>query len=171
VGEALNGKEVAFQDYLLRELMSEGKLNYMVPIKEGNTIETRTIKKNGPVAFVVTTTRNTLNPENETRMLSLEINDSEEQTRKVLQKVALIGGYGRTPAEVDFEPWHDFQRWLAAGEVRVTIPSAKTLGSLLDSTKSVPSRRTPCGTATTAPMMTARQLGPRSTRITTPSEP
>lgn len=141
MGEARGQDEAKFQDYLLRELMSEGKLEYMVPIKHGNTIETRTVTKHGPVAFIVTTTRNTLNPENETRMLSLEINDSEEQTRRVLQKVALTEGYNRTPAEADYKPWHDFQRWLAAGECRVVIPFAKTLGRMMGSTRSVRLRR------------------------------
>ena len=141
MGEARGQDEAKFQDYLLRELMSEGKLDYMVPIKQGNTIETRTVTKHGPVAFIVTTTRNTLNPENETRMLSLEVDDSEQQTRKVLQKLALIEGYNRAPAEADYKPWHDFQRWLAADECRVTIPFAKTLGRMMGSTKSVRLRR------------------------------
>jgi Toprim domain len=141
MGEARGQDEAKFQDYLLRELMSEGKLEYMVPIKHGNAIETHTVTKHGPVAFIVTTTRNTLNPENETRMLSLEINDSEEQTREVLQKVALTEGYNRAPYEADYKPWHDFQRWLAAGECRVIIPFAKTLGKMMGSTRPVRLRR------------------------------
>ena len=141
MGEARGEVEAKFQDYLLRELMSENKITYMVPIKHGNTIETVTVTKHGPVAFIVTTTRNTLHPENETRMLSLEVDDSEAQTKKVLQKVALVEGYNRAPPEAEFKPWHDFQRWLAAGECRVTIPFAKTLGKMMGSTRSVRLRR------------------------------
>ena len=141
MGEAHGQDETKFQDYLLRELMSENVINYMVPIKRGNSIETITVTKHGPVAFVVTTTRNALNPENETRMLSLEIDDSERQTKKVLQKVAVVEGYNRAPPETAFTPWHNYQRWLAADECRVTIPFAKTLGKMMGSTKSVRLRR------------------------------
>ena len=44
--------------------------------------------RTAPSAFMVTTTKAALHPENETRMLSLEIDDSEEQTRRVLKKLA-----------------------------------------------------------------------------------
>ena len=141
MGEAHGAEETKFQDYLLRELMSENKLRYLVPIKTGNKIETRTIEKNGPVAFIVTTTQNSLNPENETRMLSLECDDSEAQTRRVIAKVATIEGYGQEPVENDYRPWHDYQRWLAAGECRVVVPFARTLGKSLKSVKSVRLRR------------------------------
>jgi hypothetical protein len=110
MGEAITGKEVEFQDYLLRELMSEGKLRYPVVQKIGGELQTITIEKNGPVAFMVTTTRNKLNPENETRMLSLEVNDSEEQTRAVLGKVAEVEGLNRKSSAADPRRWHDHQR-------------------------------------------------------------
>jgi hypothetical protein len=141
MGEARGPEEVKFQDLCLRELMSENKLRYHVPVKIGNKIETVAIEKNGPVVFIVTTTRHALNPENETRMLSLEIDDSETQTRQVLVKVAEVEGYGRVPVEADLKKWHDFQRWLEAGECRVHVWFAKTLGRLLGSTRSVRLRR------------------------------
>ena len=50
------------------------------------------IEKEGPVTFLVTTTKSKLDPENETRLLSLEIDDTREQTEKVLNKVALVEG-------------------------------------------------------------------------------
>jgi hypothetical protein len=141
MGEALNPEEFKFQDYLLRELMSEGRLIYKVPQKVGNAMVTITIEKHGPVAFMVTTTRNSLNPENETRMLSLEVDDSAEQTRRVLHKIASIEGKGRTLDAGDLKPWHDYQRWLAAGETRVRVPFAHTLGRLIKDTRSVRLRR------------------------------
>src|SRR5262249_48721681 len=141
MGEAHGQEEYKFQDYLLRELMSEGKLRYSVPMKVGNKIETTTIEKNGPVAFLVTTTRNSLNPENETRMLSLESDEREEQPRRVLSKIATVEGYGEELADSDYQPWHDFQRWLAAGECRVVVLFSRTLSQLLKSARSVRLRR------------------------------
>jgi hypothetical protein len=75
--------------------------------RHGGTI---TIIKNGPVAFMVTTTKAALNPENETRMLSLEIDDSAEQTTRVLNRVALNVGTNADKDAIDFHPWHFFQQ-------------------------------------------------------------
>jgi hypothetical protein len=131
MGEAQSGDEVKFQDYLLRELMSENRLRYLVTQKNGDKIESVLIEKNGPVAFMVTTTRNRLNPENETRMLSLEFDDSANQTSRVMQRVASIEGFGDREHLIDFALWHDFQRWLAAGERRVMVPFALALARLM----------------------------------------
>ena len=142
MGEAAGVEEKEMQDYLLRELISEGVLHYPVPMKvEGGGFQTVTVTKHGPVAFLVTTTKAALHPENETRMLSLEVDDSEEQTRRVLDKVAEVLGRNSAKAVVDFEPWRDYQRWLAAGNCKVDIPFAKELGRLIVSAKAPRLRR------------------------------
>lgn len=131
MGEAAGAEEQELQDYLLRELMSEGKLIYPVVQKVGEELVTTEIVKNGPVAFQVTTTKAALHPENETRMLSIDVDDSEEQTKLVLGKVAEIVGMNAEAATIDFEPWRDFQRWLAAGNCSVVIPFAARLSALI----------------------------------------
>jgi phage/plasmid primase-like uncharacterized protein/DNA-binding MarR family transcriptional regulator len=131
MGEASNRDEFNFQDYLLRELMSEGKLRYPVVQKIDGQLATITLEIDGPVAFMVTTTRNKLNPENETRMLSLEVNDSEQQTRDVLRKVADVVGYNKGSQQIDLLPWQDYQRSLATGETRVIVPFARALSNLI----------------------------------------
>jgi hypothetical protein len=130
MGEAAATEEQSFQDYLLRELITEGRLRYPVPQKVGNEIKTKMIEKEGPVSFLVTTTKNALYAENETRLLSLEIDDSESQTRKVLDKVAQVDGLHDT-VPVDYKPWQDFQRWLAAGECRAVVPFAAAMVELI----------------------------------------
>jgi hypothetical protein len=112
--------------YLLRELMSEGRLRYPVPQKVGKEIVTVTVEKNGPVAFMVTTTRASLHEENETRLLTLETDDSPEQTRAVIEKIAEVEGEAGG-SSIEYGPWHHYQRWLAAGERRVAIPWALAL--------------------------------------------
>ena len=92
MAEANGFQEQELQDLLLRELMSEGKLTYPVVQKINGQLVTTIITKRGPVCFMVTTTKAALHPENETRMLSLEIDDSEEQTRRVLKKLAQTTG-------------------------------------------------------------------------------
>jgi hypothetical protein len=140
MGEAAGTEEQELQDYLLRELISEGKLSYPVVQKIGGELITVTIKKNGPVVFLVTTTKNALHPENETRLLSLEVDDSQEQTKKVLSKVAQIIGMNAAKADIDFTPWHDFQRYLARGNRKVVVPFAEKLATMIPP-KSVRLRR------------------------------
>jgi hypothetical protein len=111
--------------------MSEGVLRYQVPMKIGGEIRTVTIEKHGPVVFLVSTTRNALNAENETRLISLELDDSAKQTAKVLAKVSEREGLNLGAPQIEFKPWHDFQRCLAAGERRVIIPFAKDLDKLI----------------------------------------
>jgi hypothetical protein len=130
MGEATATDEQSFQDYLLRELMSEGCIRHHTAQKVGNDIKTVTIEKQGPVAFLVTTTKSKMHPENETRMLSLEIDDSEGQTKKVLDKVAQVDGVGDI-APVNYKPWQDFQRWLELDECRVVVPFAAAMVDLV----------------------------------------
>jgi hypothetical protein len=135
MGEAQDREQIAFQDLLLRQLMSEGKLRHLVVQKVGNDLVTVAVEKNGPVVFWLTTTRNKLHPENETRLTSLEIDDSQAQTARVVEKVALVEGWNQGALPADFyKRWHDHQRWLAAGEVRVRIPYAVTLARLVGKT-------------------------------------
>ena len=130
VGEAAATDEQEFQNYLLRELISESVIRHSVVQKVGNDLQTIVIVKNGPVAFLVTTTKNALHAENETRLLSLEIDDSESQTKNVLDKVAQVHGL-HTAAAVDDKPWQDYQRWLGLGECRVVVPFAPAMVELI----------------------------------------
>jgi hypothetical protein len=130
MGEAVATEEQSFQDYLLRELMSEGRLKHSTAQKVGDEIRTVTIEKEGPVAFMVTTTKAKLHPENETRMLSLEIDDGERQTKNVLAKVAEVRGLNHQTA-INYEPWRNFQRWLELGDRDVVVPYADTLAEMV----------------------------------------
>lgn len=133
MGEAAGVEEQTLQDYLLRELISEGRLSYQVVQKtDGVGLATNTIEKTGPVAFLVTTTKGKLHPENETRLLSLEIDDSEQQTKRVLKKVALVEGLGHGENAIHYEPWIAYQRWLKAAETRsVVVPFAEALAEAI----------------------------------------
>jgi hypothetical protein len=136
MGEAMDREQIAFQDLLLRQLMSEGKLRHLVVQKVGNKLVTVVVEKNGPVVFFLTTTKDMLHPENETRLASLEIDDSQPQTARVLEKVAGVVGLNEGAPGPDFyKRFQDHQRWLKAGEVRVRIPYAKPLARVLGRTR------------------------------------
>lgn len=111
-----------FASYLMRSLLSEGRLVYEVVEKTANGLRPRRIEKQGPTGLLVTTTAVRLHPENETRLLSLQVTDTPEQTRAVMRALA-------RPAQesLDLTPWISLQRWLANAEHRVVIPYSAEL--------------------------------------------
>jgi hypothetical protein len=88
----------------------------------------RLIEKEGPTGLIVTTTAIKLHAENETRLLSLGVKDTPEQTRAILH--ALARG-SETVAAVEFARWQAYQSWLEAGERRVVVPFADKLADLV----------------------------------------
>jgi len=117
------------QEYLIRSLLSEGRLEYHTAEKTPEGIVGRHIVKEGPTGLILTTTRVKLHPENETRMISLTANDTREQTRAVLGAVAR-----RDEAQEDVAPeWPALQTWLTHGERRVAVPFAERLAGLVSS--------------------------------------
>jgi hypothetical protein len=131
MAEAVSIEERGMQDMFLRELMSAGKITYTTTIRRGSNCRTFTITKTGPVSFLVTTTKDKLHLENETRMLSIEVDSGEEQTAAVIDKVMQIEGLNAADTAVDVEPWRDFQRWLEIGNTAVVVPFARELGRLM----------------------------------------
>jgi hypothetical protein len=87
------------------------------------------ITKEGPTGLITTTTAPKLHPENETRLLSLGVIDTQEQTQAVMLALAVSGsGCERT---LDYSRWHALQDWLANGERRVAVPFALELAKLV----------------------------------------
>ena len=80
----------------------------------------------GPTGLIVTTTATGLEPELETRLLSLTVTDTPEQTKAVFQALAR-NDHSLGTVQVDYERWHGLQNWLTAGERNVVIPFAEQL--------------------------------------------
>jgi DNA-binding MarR family transcriptional regulator len=132
--EAVGAEDRSTQNYYLREMMSAGRIVHKIPIWCPFTKRyiTQTIVKNGPVSFWVTTTRDRLHTENETRMLSMRVSDSPEQTRLVMDKYAeTVTANKPFIKDEDMAAWHRFQRQLQRGECRVIIPYARDLAALI----------------------------------------
>ncbi len=119
------GLESDFASYLVRSLLSEGNLRYETVQKTANGLEPLLIEREGPTGLIVTTAAVSLHPENETRLLSVHVADTAEQTRRVL--IQLAQGTGGC----DLAVWHDLQTWLAGSEHRVEIPFASELAELV----------------------------------------
>jgi len=115
-----------FASYLMRSLLSEGRIRYETVEKTKDGLKARLIEREGPTGLLVTTTATNLHPENETRLLSIPVTDTPEQTRQVLRAIAAGGG---EPG--DLTPWLVLQRWLAGVEHRVAIPYDEDLAEAI----------------------------------------
>ena len=115
-----------FATYLMRSLLSEGRVRYETVESTKDGIKPRLIEREGPTGLIVTTTAVRLHPENETRMLSLTVTDTQDQTRDVLKALAK----GKTQ-KIDLAPWLALQEWLGSVEHRVNIPYAEDLADLV----------------------------------------
>jgi DNA-binding transcriptional ArsR family regulator len=121
------GMSGEFATYLMRSLLSEGCVRYETVEKTSEGMKPRLIEREGPTGLIVTTTAVKLHPENETRLLSLVVTDTQEQTRAVMAALAEEAG----KAELNLEPWHALQTWLESVEHRVWIPYAGKLAKLI----------------------------------------
>jgi len=122
------GVEDDMTSYFIRSLLSEGRIVYDVTTKDRKgDFTTRKIIKEGSTNLIFTTTKTHVHAENETRILSLATNDSNEQTANVLRAIAI--GHD----DSDRSEWIELQRWLASdtAEHRVVVPYALTLAELI----------------------------------------
>jgi hypothetical protein len=117
-----------FATYLMRSLLSEGRLRYEFIEKTSDGLRVRLIEREGPTGLIVTTTAVRMHPENETCLLSLAVTDTREQTHDILASLAK----GKTEG-TNLTPWHALQEWLAspAAERKVAIPYAPALAELV----------------------------------------
>jgi hypothetical protein len=115
-----------FASYLIRSLLSEGRLRYETLEKTSEGIMPRLLEREGPTGLIVTTTAVSLHPENETRLLSIPVTDTPAQTALILGRMA-----SNRREVVDFERWHALQGLLASGDTTVSIPFAEELAAAI----------------------------------------
>lgn len=110
--------------YLIRSLLSEGCIRYETVVSSNAGLNSQLIVKEGPTGLLVTTTETSLHPENETRLLSVTVQDTKEQTKAIVLSLAT----GKTNDE-DLSDWLALQEWLSTAEHRVVIPFAEKLAN------------------------------------------
>ena len=71
-----------FANYLLRFLLSEGRIRYETVEKTSEGMKPRLIEREGPTGAIITTTAVRLHPENETRLLSINISEILQNKQK-----------------------------------------------------------------------------------------
>jgi len=116
--------------YLLRSLLSEGCVRYEVVDKTDDGLKARLIERAGPTGLIVTTTRDSVHAENDTRMLAVGVSDAEAHTRAIVESFGRQVA-GESPDAPDADPWRALQAWLQGAERRVAIPFGGALGGLV----------------------------------------
>lgn len=119
----------------LRQMLTEGKLDYLSvghnkEGHEGKVLQT----VEGPMGVMMTTTANALHAEDETRLLSLYVDQSPEQIRRALMKNMHAGP--TKPSEDTLAKWHAFHQYVCNGMQEVSIPFLETLLSRLPTSHS-----------------------------------
>lgn len=104
----------------------EGVAYEITERNEDGQFGTRVINRPGPTGLITTTTR-TLDPEISTRMLSIHITDSVEQTTSIVREIAGRATLGATKT-VDVADFVAASSWLReAGCSNVSVPYASVL--------------------------------------------
>ncbi len=119
IQEAAGTESAKFLDYIIRILISEGRIIY-------KTIEGDLIKE-GPIGFITTTTNESIHPENETRYISLHSDDTRKQTKDVLLALGKDAAFPKKKGIYNWDKWHAFQMWLCYTNKKVKIPYATAL--------------------------------------------
>ena len=106
---------------MLRVLLSENAIIWRTVIDQ----VAHDLIVEGPTGLIETTTRISIHPENETRVISIPVDESAEQTRKVLERLGK-----EDENAVDLDRWHALDRWIALGAKSVRVPFQKYIGQL-----------------------------------------
>jgi DNA-binding transcriptional ArsR family regulator len=115
----------------VRLLISEGKLKRIVTVRENGEWATKTFVANGPIAAISTTTRDRIENDDETRHVSLWVDESHEQNRRIIR--SYLSTQSAEKAE-DVEVWrqaHRLVRERAAATKIVLPPWFSRIGDLV----------------------------------------
>ena len=126
----LQADENSMFSMLLRSLISEGRIVHQTTVEDPDSRTGRRVERivrEGPIAVMITTTGE-LHAENETRMLSFRVSETQEQTRAVIEGLAARAA-GTDEDAADLAIWHDFQRWIALGPTDAVIPFAPQIAA------------------------------------------
>jgi hypothetical protein len=112
--------------YLLRSLVSEGRLSHATADMDDG-VRGKITEREGPTGLLVTTTKGRLDEELETRVFSVPIDDSPEQTTRILGTIAEEASGSVSAEPVDLSGWLALQEWLELSAHRVVVPFAKEI--------------------------------------------
>ena len=117
---------VSGADYAIRTMQSEQIIEWEFVESSSKGIHKKKSRVKGPAAFIQATTRAVLHPENETRLLFVRMDESDQLTQEILRHQAreAVMGTALTPEGL-FKPWQELISSLKV--TSVTIPFAPQL--------------------------------------------
>jgi len=124
--------------YVVRSLLSEGRVSYQVPQKDADgkfiTVEMRL---DGPTSFITTTIIDKLEPQLEDRLFTIHPDESMEQTRSIMTMTAKIkDGSFEGLDRATLEAWQHFHSLLKPTDV--VIPFAGRISSYIQRGEHLP---------------------------------
>ena len=111
---------------IMRSLLSEGHIRYQTTEAKQNGYFSKSIEKEGPTGLITTSTNLRFSPDEETRLISVRIDESPIQTERIVKATLLRRNY-----EVDLSEWITFQQWLETIPRKVEIPFGEVLLNLI----------------------------------------
>lgn len=115
----------------LRLLISEGEISHETLGGGNDDWEGETFEKQGPVGVIITTTEINVHPENETRMLSVTVDESKAQLKKTILAAAKRRG-----VVGDVVPYQLFHGVVAQQSTAVVIPFLEVLAENVEAVSS-----------------------------------
>jgi hypothetical protein len=114
----------------LRQLMSDGSVTYATvrQTKDGHRGE-EVPKVQGPAGVIMTTTAQMLHPEDDTRFLSLHMDQSPERVRETL--LIQAKDEASRPSDEELERWHALHEYCFTGVRLAYIPFSAQLAEML----------------------------------------
>jgi hypothetical protein len=126
----LENDDTAEATRALREMLSEGRLSKMLPIKKDGRPETVLVEQDGPIAYVETTTLTKIFNEDANRCILLTSDETPEQTRRILTTLAGVYAHGATvDRQQIIDRHHAIQRMLQP--FAVLVPYAERLADAM----------------------------------------
>jgi hypothetical protein len=107
-----------------REMLSSGRIDKHVPIKTDAGLETVTVKREGPISYIETTTQVDIDEEDKTRLLVLHVDETPEQTERVhAMQAASAAGSTTSPEAIRRARAKHHAAQRSVKSMRVTIPA------------------------------------------------
>lgn len=109
-------------EYAVRIAMSEGQVTRLTVLKdESGRLSGEQVGTEVNCSIITTTTSASLHQENQTRVFDLWIDESEEQTRRILAQKARAAAGGDSDSDIDdlLAPWHHAIEALEPASVKV----------------------------------------------------
>jgi hypothetical protein len=123
------GKEGEQGLEMIKQLLTEGRIDRQIAEGTNKGVQGRRVYTEGPTGLWTTTTRAAIDRELQNRTLTLTIDESPEQTARIIKNRRKRG---RKRGQVDFSPIKALHTWLAGQRGDVDVPFEDVIADRVD---------------------------------------